>query len=74
MRIGPSRLEASIGIDRVCDSVLEGKSLRDIAAEAGAPISTLLLWIASNPDHAARVREARIVAAQMWDEQAEGRS
>ena len=40
------------------------------AADIGVTVGKLSQWIASNEEHSARAREARIHAARIWDEKA----
>jgi hypothetical protein len=61
----------AFGIDRLCESLIEGMSLGRIATEAGASLASLLAWIDADPDRSARVREARTATAKLWDERAE---
>ncbi len=71
-RTGPS-VDAmdKYGIARVCESIMDGRSLRTIAEDAGASMTRLLAWIDADPDRSARVREARTTMAKVWDEKAE---
>lgn len=61
----------ALGIDKVCESVCDRKSLTKIAEEAGVSIGSLLTWIGEDPERSARVREARVAMAKVWDEKAE---
>lgn len=61
----------SYGLDAVCESIVDGKSLTHIAEEAGASLTRLLAWIDADPERSARVREARTSTARIWDEKAE---
>lgn len=61
------------GISRLCEAIIDRKSLTDIAAEAGASLTRLLVWIDADPVRSARVREARTATAKLWDEKAESR-
>lgn len=60
----------ALGIDAVCNKILDGETLTNIAISAKVSIGTLLTWLASNPEYSARAREARIQAAKGWDEEA----
>jgi hypothetical protein len=53
-------LKTSEHIEQVCNSLAEGKSLRQIARDIGIGESTLRYWLSSDPDafaHSARARE-----------------
>ena len=59
-----------LGIDWVCNQIVEGKMLREISRELGCSISDISEWLAS-PNHSARAREARKTAAATYTEMAE---
>lgn len=61
----------ALGLDEVCDSIGEGKSLTLIAEDAEVSIGSLLSWIEANPERSARVRECRSAMARYWDEKSE---
>ena len=61
---------ASYGIDRIAEQLSNGVTMTLIAAEIGVTVGKLSQWIASDEEHSARAREARIHAARIWDEKA----
>ena len=63
------RIEA-FGIEAVCERLANGVTMTAIAEEIGVTIGKLSQWIASDEEHSARAREARIHAARIWDEKA----
>jgi len=64
-----NRLE-TLGITEICDAIVNGKSMTQIAKEAGVSIGTLIVWLAGDPERSARAREARAQSARYWDERA----
>jgi hypothetical protein len=64
------RLER-FGNEALCEAVSNAQSLTSIANEVGVSIGSLLSWIDAVPERSARVREARIAMAKVWDERAE---
>lgn len=65
-----SKLEA-YGVDALCEAILNGVTLTDIAAQVGVSIGSLLNWRDAVPERSARAQEARVRRAEMWDELAE---
>lgn len=61
----------AIGLDSICASLSDGKTLTAIADEIGVSIGTLLAWLAADAERSARAREARSLSARIWDEKAE---
>lgn len=59
------------GVEWVREQVLELRTLSQIAQDADVALSTLIAWIAADPDRSARVRDARRLAAEAWVEKAE---
>lgn len=59
------------GLDAICDRLSGGGTLTATAKHIGVNISTLLMWVEADGKRSARVREARTVAARVWDERAE---
>ena len=55
------------GLDAVCDDILNGKSLREIARSLGVDIAQLCRWKAQ-PQHSARVSDAMAATAELWDQ------
>lgn len=60
----------AVGIDQVCEWIVEGESLTAIAKKIGVAVSTLLTWAELDTDRSARVREARTLAARIEDAKA----
>lgn len=60
----------SYGVDAMCNAIVEGDSMTLIAKSIGVSLSGLIAWVAADHDRSARVREARISTAQLWDERA----
>jgi hypothetical protein len=60
----------AIDLDELCHKIVDGESMGRIAAGWGVSRSMLAYWIAGSPDRSARVKEARELAAQAWDEMA----
>ena len=60
-----------VGIDAVCDAIMDQESLTAIARANKVATSKLLAWIEADKDRSARVRTARALTAKMWDEKAE---
>lgn len=69
----PTAREAfdALGIDAVCDLILDGKSQREIGAIAGASGGSFSAWLAADPGRSARANEARRATSWHWDEKAE---
>ncbi len=63
------RIDA-FGIEAVCERLADGVTMTAIAEEIGVTVGKLSQWIASDEEHSARAREARIHAARIWDEKA----
>ena len=63
------RIEA-FGIEAVCERLANGVTMTAVAEEIGVTVGKLSQWIASDEEHSARAREARIHAARLWDEKA----
>jgi transcriptional regulator with XRE-family HTH domain len=59
------------GISAICARVADGATLTAIAKEIGVSFGTLSAWLEANPERSARAREARTLAARLWDEKAE---
>lgn len=58
-------------LDRLCDAIIDGRMLTEIALEWGVTRFRLMRWIAAEPTRGARVKEARRLSAQTYDEKAE---
>lgn len=58
------------GVQWLCDEIIDGKSLREIAAGLGMNHATVIRWVGADDDRAKQVREARITSAQTFDEMA----
>lgn len=61
----------SLDVDQVCDRIVEGCSLTQIATAEGCGIATLIRWIEGDKERSARIREARIRSAFLWEQKAE---
>ena len=70
MGANADKLEA-VGIEALCDMVIEGMMLREVARKVGAPIMSMMDWIEADPARKARMRQARERSAQLWEEKAE---
>lgn len=60
----------AFGIDAICAGIMHPKPMHQIAEEIGVSQGSLIAWIGSAPERSARVKEARMQTAQMWDEKA----
>lgn len=68
-RSAPSRdAMDELGIDALCDMILEGMSYRAIAAEVGVSLGGLNRWIAAEPDRLHACACARELSSQTFDE------
>jgi hypothetical protein len=56
--------------DELCELIMRGKMLTEIADEWGLSCTAMLNWIASEDDRSARAREARSMAGHSWDRMA----
>ena len=63
------RIEA-FGIEAICERLSNGMTMTALAEEIGVTVGKLSQSIASDEEHSARAREARIHAARIWDEKA----
>ena len=54
--------------EELCAKIIGGETLTNFARNLAAGVSTLTDWIAADPERSARVREARIAAANSYDE------
>lgn len=69
---GPARSKLdAIGIDAICASIADLKSITQIAQEAGVSIGAFCAWLESDTERSARAREIRSQTARFWDEKAE---
>lgn len=67
----PRQILESTGIDRICEMIIEGKLLREIARELGIKgHASLIKWINDDEARAKAVEAARKLAAFDYDEQA----
>lgn len=58
-------------IDDVCARLAAGETQRDIGESYGMSPGGFSMWLSADPERAARAREARGMAAVLWDESAE---
>lgn len=72
-RIDAYEYAGFVGEDAVVACIMAEGTLTFIAADVGVAVGTLLTWIEANPERSARVREARVATAKLWDEKAETR-
>lgn len=55
--------------DRICEELIEGRSMRQICRDDGMPNrSTVLRWMDANPDFAAKCARARDLQADYMDD------
>jgi hypothetical protein len=55
--------------DRICDLMMDGKSMRKVAAMETMPDrSTMLRWLVAHPDFAAKCARAREIQADLMDD------
>lgn len=67
----PREILEATGIDRICEMIIEGKLLREIARELGIKgHASLIKWINDDEARAKAVEAARKLAAFDYDEQA----
>lgn len=58
----------AFGIEAICAAILEPMPMRAIAEKLGVSQGSLIAWVAAEPERSARVKEARTLTAQMWDD------
>ena len=66
-RIAGAKLDA-YGADALCEAILNGVTLTEIARNLDVSIGSLLAWRDKDPERSARALEARQRRAEMWDE------
>jgi len=55
--------------DRICEELIEGRSMRQICSDEGMPNrSTVLRWMDQNPEFAAKCARAREMQADLMDD------
>lgn len=59
-----------LGLEKLCQEIMEPKSMQQICQEIGIAQGSMVTWIAATAERSARVREARIATARMWEEKA----
>lgn len=59
-----------LDIDHICDEIINGQSLSDIARGLGCSVAKVVKWIAADDQRSARARAARAESAKLWDEKA----
>ena len=70
--VAQEKLDA-LGIDAICDAIRNGCTMTSIAGSVDVGFASLSTWICKDSEHSARVREARIESARLWDELATDR-
>lgn len=65
------RLKRPGTLEMLCDKIIAGDMMREVALEWGVTIYRLRRWIAAEPSRAAAVRAARTLSAATYDEKAE---
>lgn len=68
--VARDKLDA-IGIEAICERMMAGETMTGIAESIGVSKGSMIAWIASDADRSAHAKEARIVSARHWDDQAE---
>jgi hypothetical protein len=56
--------------DELCELIMSGKFLSEIARDWGMSQHAIMNWVASDEERAARVREARNISGEAWDREA----
>jgi len=72
--VPPGAAEARIdklGVTELCDRILGGETMTSICKSIGVTKGSMIRWIALDAHRMAQVREARVGAAQAFDELAE---
>lgn len=67
--VAKAKLDA-LGIDWVCEQIVEKVTMTAIAAKAKVSIGTLISWLEDIPERSARAREARSSVAKLYDDEA----
>ena len=70
--VSKDKLDA-FGLDALCDAIMDCHAMKHIADSLEVSQGSLVAWIAAEPERSARVREARIRTAILWEELAEDR-
>lgn len=65
------RLKRSDTLERLCEAIIEGRMIRELALEWGVTESRIRYWVAGDPARTARVTAARRISAATYDEKAE---
>jgi len=60
----------AVGLESICNDIIEGTTYRQIAAKHGVGLATLALWMESNPERSRACAKAREISAQTCDERA----
>jgi hypothetical protein len=67
--VGQNKFDA-VGEDEIIAMIRDGMMLTEIARNVGVDRRVFTAWIEQNPSRSARAREARSLAAAMYDEMA----
>lgn len=59
------------GIELLANAIADGQTMTALAKAVGVSIGSLFTWVNAIPERLARIDEARILAARVWDEKAE---
>lgn len=57
-------------VETLCERIIAGESLTQIAQSLGASVSSLTAWIAADDERSARARGARVASARTYDDMA----
>lgn len=60
-----------VGIDRICERIVGGETMTQIAESLGVTLNSLISWVNADPAKYAEYHTARTRSAISWDEKAE---
>ena len=66
-----ARIQKVGGEDFVIAALSDGETMTAIADKTGVTVGQLSVWLSQDDERSARAREARTLAARIWDEEAE---
>ncbi len=61
----------NLGVEFICDALMNGFMLTEIAKNLNVDRSDMMKWIRSNPERNQAVIQSRMDAADAWDDKAE---